>query len=141
MKKKPMPRKERKVEVLSSIVCGDGKDFSYCGWVDMKRIKGKRRIIAIYQELGREGGMTWSADGHTSNGNLKECMYSIGRKWPKLYTRVRELCPAEMLPSIHSVSRDATKRQLEIARRELKLHEQRVSTTKAKIRKLEKQLS
>ena len=140
MKKKPMPRKERKVEVLSSIVCGDGKDFSYCGWVDMKRIRGKRRIVAIYQELGREGGMIWSRDGHTSNGNLKECMYSIGRKWPKLYTRVRELCPAELLPSIASVGRDATQRMLDIKRRELKIHERSVAKPKKKIRELEKQL-
>lgn len=131
-------KKKVKTEVLSSAKT-DGSDFNYCGWVDMKKIKGKRRIIAIHEELGREGGMIWSPNWN-SNGNLEQCMASIGRKWPKLYARVRELCPAEKLPPISTVQHNAKKREFDLLDDQIKRMEAELRKLKSKRSKLRHQL-
>lgn len=109
--------------------------YDYYGWVETKG----GRIVEIGHELGREGGVLWSPK-FNNNGNKKSCMASIGRTWPNLYTKVRNACPKEGLPTISVVQRKAKQRQMEILEERVRRQQKELNSTRAELEKLKKSL-
>jgi len=108
----------------------------YYGRVDIKN----GRIDAIHDETGRDGGELWSRERGSLNGSLKQVMASIGRNWPNLYKKVRQLCPKDKLPPITTVQRNATRRALQMVESDIEDHEINLRDLKAKRRKIKARL-
>jgi len=122
------------MKTISSVDTDPKKSTSmiYYGWVNIRN----SRVHSISNELGREGGEIWSRSKGSLNGNLVQCMASIGRNWPNLYTKVRRLCPKDKLPAIRIVAKKANLRELEMLNDRIATTERELGQLKNKRRKL-----
>lgn len=109
----------------------DGSSYSYYAWVNYEN----GRIKEIHEDLGREGGLLWSAK-FNANGRLLDCMKDIAENWPKLYSAVRKACPKENLPTLSTIQEENLQRDLDRLQKKIAYEEKRLRELKKERLKL-----